>query len=123
MSFDKKIFKSLIDEGSLNQLKQSIENDNISVDVLNSTSINEKDDNIFLYASRYGKLKVIKYLVDELKMDINHCNKNGDNALTLAAFNGHLEVLKYLVESLNMNVNHCDEYGDNALHLLHVMVI
>jgi hypothetical protein len=63
-------------------------------------------------------LEIIKYLIEDLKMDVNHMDKNKNNCLTLACRgNTNLEIIKYLIENLKMNINHTTKYGNNCLTL------
>ncbi|PCI38410.1 MAG: hypothetical protein COB50_02370 [Thiotrichales bacterium] len=48
-------------------------------------------------AAANGELLMIKYLLKELKLDLNIQDVNGNTALMYAAWHGHLEVVKYLV--------------------------
>ncbi|CAK9253994.1 unnamed protein product, partial [Sphagnum jensenii] len=56
-----------------------------------------KDGNTPLHwAARYGKLEVVKYLVEEKGADAKAANNAGDTPLHWAARYGKLEVVKYL---------------------------
>lgn len=62
-------------------------------------------------------MKVIKYLIEERKVDINIKDTNGWNALMFAcAFNQNLEVVKYLVEQ-RIYMNLLDVKKRNCLQL------
>jgi hypothetical protein len=61
-------------------------------------------------------LEIIKYLIENQKMNINHTNNNGNNCLTLACReNTNLEIIRYLIEDQKMDINHTSNYGNNCL--------
>jgi hypothetical protein len=63
-------------------------------------------------------LEIIKYLVENQKMNINHTNNNGDNCLTMACWgNINLEIIKYLIENQKMDINYTNKSGNNCLTL------
>jgi hypothetical protein len=64
---------------------------------------------------RNHNLNVIKYLVDELKIDLKHTNYIGDNGFTIACkMNPNLNIIRYLVDELKMNVMHVNRNNDNG---------
>src|SRR5262249_39573536 len=42
-------------------------------------------------------MEAVKYLVEDLHVDVNHVNKNGENALHGAAYRGYTTVAQYLI--------------------------
>ena len=61
-------------------------------------------------------LNVIKYLVEDQKMNLSHENYWKNNALILACIgNKNIEVIKYLVEVHKMDLSDVNIYSDNAL--------
>jgi hypothetical protein len=66
-------------------------------------------------------LMVIKYLVEECEMNVNHVNLYDDNCLIAACKckcnqgSANLAVIKYLVEECKMNLEHVNSSGDNCL--------
>ena len=54
---------------------------------------------IFMIVSHHGNMKMVEFLINELKVDINARDNNGWTAYMLARFEGHLEVVDFL-ESL-----------------------
>jgi len=64
-----------------------------------------------------GRLDIIRYFVDEKKVDINKADNDGNTALHFAAFNGHLGIVKYLVDEKKVDVNKADNDGYTALRL------
>ncbi|MBN9542526.1 MAG: ankyrin repeat domain-containing protein [Alphaproteobacteria bacterium] len=57
------------------------------------------------YAVEYGKLEVVKYLINETNVNINIKHFNGDTLLHQASMRGYFEIIKYLIEEKNMNVD------------------
>jgi hypothetical protein len=63
-------------------------------------------------------LPVIKYLIEECKMDVNHINRDNDNCLALACWkNNNLTVIKYLIEDCKMDINRVTGDNNNCLIL------
>jgi hypothetical protein len=61
-------------------------------------------------------LAIIKYLIEDHKMDLNHVNKHKTNYIALACrSNTNLQVIKYLIEVHKMDINHINEHKDNCL--------
>ena len=58
-----------------------------------------------MYASGYGHLSVVKYLVEEHDADINLCDEDGDTALDWAKMNGQTAVAEYLNLRLDSILN------------------
>jgi ankyrin repeat protein len=59
------------------------------------------------YASEYGHLTVLKYLIEEAGANIKVKNYQ---ALRLASYNGHLEIVKYLI-SKGADIHAEDDYA------------
>ncbi|KAL5258380.1 hypothetical protein ACHWQZ_G009025 [Mnemiopsis leidyi] len=66
-------------------------------------------------ASKEGKLDIVRYCVQEKKVDVNIQDSEGQTALHLAAGRGDLQVIKYLWEK-GADVNIQDSRGEAALH-------
>ena len=62
-----------------------------------------------------GHLNVMKYLVEELKYDVNSANDYLFTPLHYAAYNGHLEIVQYLVEK-KADIPCYNMLGDTPLH-------
>ena len=60
-------------------------------------NIHTQDDQALRWASFYGQIEVVKYLV-ELKPDGANIHARNDQALEWASTNGHLDIVKYLIE-------------------------
>jgi|GEM_PF-5694156 len=72
-----------------------------------------------LYACKFNKIDIIKYLVEKLKVDVNaQIVFAGKTALMYAAARGGLNIVKYLVEKCNADVNMQDDNGVTALMTL-----
>ncbi|XP_047339029.1 putative ankyrin repeat protein RF_0381 [Impatiens glandulifera] len=67
------------------------------------------------FAAREGNIDVCKYLVEELKLDINEKDEDGETPLLHAARLGHIATSKYLVEC-GANPAIASELGATALH-------
>ena len=51
-----------------------------------------------------GKLEMVKYLVEKIKIDINYLDRTGSTALMYAAWKGYFDIVKYLIKH-NANIN------------------
>jgi hypothetical protein len=61
-------------------------------------------------------LEIIKYLIEDLKIDTYNTKNNYDNCLTLASReNTNLEIIRYLIENQKMNINYANIGGNNCL--------
>jgi ankyrin repeat protein len=70
------------------------------------------------YAAAYGKLEIVRCLVEDYGADINEkYEKYGDTPLFFAAQGGHLKVLRYLVKDLGVDVNQERDNGATSLFL------
>lgn len=67
------------------------------------------------FAAREGKTEVCKYLVEELKLDVNTKDEDGETPLIHAARQGHTSTAKYLIEH-GANPALSSELGATALH-------
>ncbi|KAK6163138.1 hypothetical protein DH2020_002979 [Rehmannia glutinosa] len=67
------------------------------------------------FAAREGQTEVCKYLVEELKMDVNTKDEDGETPLTHAARQGHTATAKYLV-NCGADPSIPSELGTTALH-------
>jgi len=67
-------------------------------------------DSPLIYASRYGYLEIVKYLIEE-------CNASVEAGAPLiyASIYGHLGIVKYLIEECNANVEAKNKYGNTPL--------
>jgi hypothetical protein len=65
-----------------------------------------------------SNLEIIKYLIENQKMNINHTDIYGNNCLTMACLkNTNLEIIRYLIEGQKMNINHANNNRNNCLTL------
>jgi ankyrin repeat protein len=62
------------------------------------------------------KLRVVRYLAEELKLDTNRANRWGQTPLMFAAASGELHIVRYLVEVLHADLNQTDHYTRTALY-------
>ena len=68
-------------------------------------------------ASYYGRLEIVKHLVEVCRADVDATSNDGWTALHLASQRGHLNVVQYLVDECNFDVLAKDNDGYIALHL------
>jgi len=68
-------------------------------------------------ASQKGYLKVVKYLVEECKAEVDKARETGESSLYVATQEGRFEVLKFLVEVGNAHVNKRDNRGSTPLFI------
>ena len=64
---------------------------------------------VFIMAARYGHLEIIQYFIETHKYDPHF---NYEWGMRVAAMNGHLEVLKYFIETHN-----CDPHAESEQSL------
>ncbi|XP_051122739.1 uncharacterized protein LOC127245757 [Andrographis paniculata] len=67
------------------------------------------------FAAREGQTEVCRYLLEDLKMDVDTKDEDGDTPLTHAARQGHIATAKYLVER-GADPSIASELGATALH-------
>ena len=65
------------------------------------------------WVARNGNVKLLKFLIEEQKLDPNYTNKHRWSVLFAGI--AHLEIVKYLCEICKVNVNEADEGGFFAL--------
>ena len=66
-------------------------------------------------ASEDGKLEIVKFLVNEAKLDIYEVDKDGDNAFMCALAGSNLSVMKFFEEIDPEIVKTTNQHGENAL--------
>jgi hypothetical protein len=70
-------------------------------------------------AQNNPNIEIVKYLVEECKMDPNKLALYNDNCLTLSCWrNDNFEIVKYFIEKCKMNINHYDTNNNNSVALL-----
>jgi ankyrin repeat protein len=81
--------------GELNDLKNAMKDADSKFNV----NVSDFNGNTALHmSSSNGFLDVVKYLIEELKVDINSRNKTNSTPISWAALNGQKDVVKYLIE-------------------------
>ncbi len=68
--------------------------------------LSDNDDNCLIYACHNNtNIKIIKYLIEDLLIDISQINKRGNNCLMDAcANNTNYDIIKYLFEDISINI-------------------
>ncbi len=82
-------------------------------------TIYEKDENgqsFMHWAAHSYNVKVMKYLLEEKKFDVNEKDKEGMTVLMHAVFGGSIEMVKFLVEEKQVNINEKNMQGFTALY-------
>ena len=69
---------------------------------------------VYLYASKYGHLEIMKYLEKEHNWDIHVKNDGGQVAYLLASVYGRLEIMKYLEKEYNWDIHVENIWGKDA---------
>jgi hypothetical protein len=73
------------------------------------------NDCFLVACSNATNLDIIKYLVNKLKVCINHVDGWRNSGLLYACYyNPQLDVIRYLVEELKLNINYCNKDIDNG---------
>ncbi|XP_038716396.1 ankyrin-1 isoform X2 [Tripterygium wilfordii] len=67
------------------------------------------------FAAREGQIDVCKYLIEELKLDVDPKDESDETPLLHAARQGHTEIAKYLLEC-GANFSIASDIGATALH-------
>lgn len=68
------------------------------------------------YAARYGNLELVKYLVENDRIDVSSKNANDNTPLHFAARHGHIQVVKYLVQQKNASPIALTKMKSTPLH-------
>lgn len=67
------------------------------LDVVMAT--NRHGDTVLHVAARHGHQPILKYIHEDLGVELNHGNLDGKSALHEAAQQGHVECIRYLLEA------------------------
>lgn len=62
-----------------------------------------------------GHLSIVKYLIEDLRVNPNETAKNGQTALIKCCYEGHLEVAIYLIENGKADPHICTKRGGSPL--------
>lgn len=85
-----------IQHGDLCTVRHQL-NDHANKQSVIYTHFGTSGDTLLHYAARYGHLDILRYLVDELNMDIEVYNNDYKRALHEASSMGHYECVRYLI--------------------------
>ena len=67
-------------------------------------------------AAQYGRMKIVKYLVENMECIIEHSKENENTAIHSAAWGGALDVLKYFIEERKCSPSCKGRKGRTPLH-------
>jgi len=68
-----------------------------------------------IYASKNGRLEIMKYLIEECNANVEAKDKLGYTPLMRASMYDHFEIVKYLIEEHNANVEAKSNNGNTPL--------
>ena len=84
---------------------------------LHSSAIIELGCNNLLHiAAEFGQLRIVQYLIEELKFDPNSRRPDQVLPIHLASFGGHYYVVDYLANKCMCNIQSIDVHGNTPLH-------
>ena len=90
---------------NINLTKLLIKYENLNWKTLH---LNKYKDTVLHYASRLGKVNLIKLFLESNNFDVNCCNIDGDTPMLIACDSGYTDVAKLLIK-YNANCN-CENY-------------
>jgi len=90
-------------------------------DLFDVNHLNNKNENLFLFAARNKKINCYEYL-DVLKKyndyDVNIVNDEGMTATMYVISHGQYKILQYLLKNYQIDVNHVNKFGNSLLSVL-----
>ena len=99
-------------------LKTQIENGSSKQNISGSSqNIPEKPQNFnsnIFFASMYGDLPSIRYLIEVQHEDINKCDQSHSSPLIYASMNNHFNIVQYMVEN-GANIDLENNFGNTAI--------
>lgn len=69
------------------------------------------------HASRWNRIEIVRYLIEEHSLDPKARNQFGQNSLHFAVWAGSLELTKYFIEEQGIPANIEDFFGATPLHM------
>lgn len=57
------------------------------------------------FAVARGDLEIVRYMIENLKLDTYVKDNQGNNPFFTAVEHGHLNIVEYFIEELNFNAN------------------
>lgn len=85
----------------------------------NNANVNAKDiynRDVCHYAAYSNELSVLKYFIEEHKLDPNTSDINGNTVLINAGYIGNFDMVKYLVEEKKLDLNTENNRGKTVLY-------
>eukprot|EP00915_Cephaloidophora_sp_WS-2016_P001351 GHVH01001916.1.p1 GENE.GHVH01001916.1~~GHVH01001916.1.p1 ORF type:complete len:632 (+),score=69.31 GHVH01001916.1:153-1898(+) len=70
---------------------------------------------LFYQAASRGRVKIVRYYVEELKIPVNQEDTAMQTPIFYAARDGNIAVINYFLTETEANVNHLDSYKQSAL--------
>lgn len=95
-------------DGNFNTIKRLL-------DVVNINSQDKDGYTVLMLAAYFGDEKIVKFLLQNPKIDINIVNKDGDSVLHIACSQAHENIVKFLLDNPHLNINAQNSCGDTAL--------
>lgn len=83
-------------------------------DYVNET--NDFGDNCLFIASRSGNLEIVKYIVENTAININHSNSDG-SALLVAMSQNHNHISNYFLDNTKIDLYIKNKKGEGAYHI------
>ena len=99
----------LVIDGDIKGLKQIL---SVNPDLI--LERNSKDNNLLMLASRFGHVEIVKYLIEQNRININERNEERYTALIYSCIEGHTEIAEILVKN-GANVNVKGRNGNTPL--------
>jgi acyl-CoA-binding protein len=93
--------------GDLNKLKAAI-------NATNKDQVDENQMTTLMWACDRGNIEIVKFLVDELGVDVNKQDADGQTCLHYAVSCEHLDLVKYLANLKQLDRNLADNDGLKA---------
>lgn len=63
----------------------------------------DNGNTILIASCNEGLIEIVKYLINDLKVDSNQANNRGNTPLLTSASQGHLPILKYLINECEVD--------------------
>jgi ankyrin repeat protein len=78
--------------------------------------VTKSDENVLYYACRYGRIDIVKLLIEKYGCDPNVVTKSNESLLHYACQYGHIDIVTLLIEKYGCDPNVVTESNQNLLH-------